>query len=539
LLERRPYLRVVAERGGGANLSVDVSAGAAYDADGQRCRTPSTQNVPVDEDSDGTPTTVAGVGNEKWVSVSIRFKRDESQPYIDGNSNPGNFVQDEGYEWVVKQGAEAGVGLAARPALVADAVLLADVKLVHNQTQVVNANVSTTRRQLPFDLTGTVHALKAGRVGGTGGALDQLLGWLDGHVSGSADKHAASAIDYGGGGAWADGTTNPAATVEATLDSIFTRLTATTTSAGGTRKIAGEILPSGGGAPLIAAGTLFSQINSLKYAGYLEYGGGGTWADGSTNPATSVEAQLDKNISDLASTSASGGLAKVGCGARTTWLGGRTNPAATSFAALDKVITDISAQEAGDDGMERVGGEARAGSPNSLAAGSAASQAAELLGFVNARARIAVAETITAAWEFTQTLVGNLVAAGDVGGARLRSVALEEAITGTSKVLTAATGTYIFDASGIPLAQFRLGLPTVSSGNPIVCIRGKLLPGSAVVYFCDAANVGSVPANYYEFWNGGTSTAPITLTLQWSGGRWHVLGKSGAGLTGGAGTYAT
>ena len=122
------YGLVVAERGGGANLSVDVSAGAAYDADGQRCRTPSTQNVPVDEDSDGTPTTVAGVGNEKWVSVSIRFKRDESQPYIDGNSNPGNFVQDEGYEWVVKQGAEAGVGLAARPALVADAVLLAGVK---------------------------------------------------------------------------------------------------------------------------------------------------------------------------------------------------------------------------------------------------------------------------------------------------------------------------------------------------------------------------------------------------------------------------
>lgn len=374
------YGLAVTERGGGANLTVDVSAGAAYDVDGARVRTPSTQNVPVDEDYDGTPTAVAGVGNERWLSISIRFIRAESVPYVDGNSNPGNFVQDESYEFVVKQGAEAGAGLAARPALLADAVLLADVKIVYGTTQVLDADVSTTRRQLPFDLSGTVHTLQAGRVGGSGGALDQLLGWLDGHVSGVSDKHAASAINYAGGGNWADGTTNPATTVEAQLDKMISDLT----NAAGSARVASASFSFG--VTNITGATVYAQLTQVAQATNLYYAGGGSWADGSTNPATSVEAQLDKNISDLASTSASGGLAKVGCGARTTWLGGRTNPATTSFAALDKVVTDLSAQTAGDDGMERVGGEARAGSPNSLAAGSAASQAAELLGFTNTNA---------------------------------------------------------------------------------------------------------------------------------------------------------
>ena len=374
------YGLAVTERGGGANLSVDVSAGASYDADGARCRTPSTQNVDVSNDYDGTPTGVAGVGNEKWLSVSIRFKRAESVPYVDGNSVPGNFVQDESYEFVVKQGAEAGAGLAARPALLADAVLLADVKIVYGTTQVLNAAISTTRRQLPFDLSGTVHTLRAGRVGGSGGALEQLLGWLDGHIDGSADKHAASAVDYAGGSTWADGTTNPATTVEAQLDKNISDLAG---SAGGARVGASSF---SFGVTNITGATVQAQIAQVAAATNLYYAGGGTWADGTTNPATSVEAQLDKNISDLATTSSSGGLARVGCGARTTWLGGRTNPAATAFAALDKVITDISAQTAGDDGMERVGGEARSGSPNSLSAGSAASQVAELLGFTNTNA---------------------------------------------------------------------------------------------------------------------------------------------------------
>jgi len=45
----------------------------------------------------------------------------------------------------------------------------------------------------------------------------------------------------------------------------------------------------------------------------VSYAGGGNWADGTTNPATDVEAQLDKMIDDLAATTAANdGTAKIG-----------------------------------------------------------------------------------------------------------------------------------------------------------------------------------------------------------------------------------
>ena len=508
------YGLAVSERSGGANLSVDVSAGAAYDVDGRRCRTPSTQNAPVNVDYDAVSTAVVGVGNEKWLSISIRFKRFESGPFVDGNSLPGNLVQDEGYEWVVKQGAEAGTGLAVRPALVADAVLLADVLLIYGQTQVLDADISTTRRQLPFDLLGTPNSILAGRLGGTGGALDQLLGFVNDHVDGSADRHAASAIDYAGGGNWADATTNPAATVEVQLDKIITDLTGTGTSTGGTRKIAGEALPTGGGAGAIAAGTLFSQLNSLKYGGNLEYQGGGTWADGSTNPATSVEAQLDKVVSDIASTSSSGGLAKVGCGARTTWRGGRTNPAATSFSALDKVIVDISAQDAGDDGMERVGGEARTGSPNSLAVGSAASQAAELLGFVNAR----------------------LTGYQDLG----------TLTDGGHLTLGTATGVAKFKAPGTASAYLTIVLPTPSDTSVRWRIFFRMLLNFGVaskVFFVAPAEGGTgsyglPPTDYYGFFAGGAANNGH-IEFLWNGSKWDIILSEGSDVAqSGGGAYA-
>lgn len=90
---------------------------------------------------------------------------------------------------------------------------------------------------------------------------------------------AASSVAYAGGAAWADGTTNPAATVEAQLDKIIVDL-------GGT-----------GGASKI------------------KYDGGGTWADGTTNPAATVEAQLDKVIADLAGAAGSSKIQGVVSGA--------------------------------------------------------------------------------------------------------------------------------------------------------------------------------------------------------------------------------
>lgn len=56
----------------------------------------------------------------------------------------------------------------------------------------------------------------------------------------------------------------------------------------------------------------------------LTYAGGPNWADGTPNPATTVESQLDKIVSDLASETGSGGTDKVGAKAFTYSFGSRS-----------------------------------------------------------------------------------------------------------------------------------------------------------------------------------------------------------------------
>lgn len=51
------------------------------------------------------------------------------------------------------------------------------------------------------------------------------------------------------------------------------------------------------------------SLSQIGQASNIQYGGGGAWSDGTTNPATTVEAQLDKIISDLSPTT---GGAKIG-----------------------------------------------------------------------------------------------------------------------------------------------------------------------------------------------------------------------------------
>jgi hypothetical protein len=132
-------------------------------------------------------------------------------------------------------------------------------------------------------------------------------------------------------------------------------------------------------------------------AAAIDYAGGNkAWADGAQNPATSVEAQIDKIIADLA---AAGGAAKIGAAATdgapgtlaagsvksqldallgllnghaaaaagahpasaiayaggSAWKDGTANPPATAQAQLDKLVKDLAA----DAGAERIGAGAR------------------------------------------------------------------------------------------------------------------------------------------------------------------------------------
>lgn len=74
-----------------------------------------------------------------------------------------------------------------------------------------------------------------------------------------------------------------------------------------------------------------AAIAAQSQATGITYAGGGTWADGTTNPSTTVEAQLDKIISDLAPTT---GGAKIG-GAATAEIAAGTLNAQIADLALN------------------------------------------------------------------------------------------------------------------------------------------------------------------------------------------------------------
>ncbi len=443
---------VVSQHAPVPDLSADVSGpGAVLDQLGQRIFFSALQNVNVAQDDGGVSTSVSAAGQEKIVTVFVKFDRGLSDPRVDGNSLTVFFRRDESFKFIVAQGAQAPAGTALPPPLRSDAILLADLTRTFGQTQVLNANISTARRQDALVAGGSPRSIRRGR---TLEAVSDLLTFLNAHTSGTADRHPAAAIDYAGGGAWADGTTNPAASVEAQLDKVVTDLAAAT----GAPKVGAAATA---GAPnSLGAGTVRSQLDALlgfinahinlasgaHAASALTYAGGGNWADGTTNPATTVEGELDKIISDLAAAS---GAPKVGAAATAgapnalvagtvrsqldallgfinthinlaagahaasaltyagggNWADGTTNPATTVEGQLDKIVSDLVATA----GAARIG----AAASGNLGAGTVRSQL-DALDATSVRTN--VANTFTA----LQTLNG---AAGDTNGAMATTAA--------------------------------------------------------------------------------------------------------------------
>lgn len=156
--------------------------------------------------------------------------------------------------------------------------------------------------------------------------------------------------------------------------------------------------------------TLDDHINGsvgVHPASAIAYAGGPTWADASANPAATVEAQLDKIVTDLKSTTfGSSGANKTGIAARTAWLDTTANAGGNLYSAVEKIITDLVATA----GAARIGAAATAQSPTSLSSGSVKSQLDALLTAVNARARIGSNELITGNWSIDGDFNFNQVA---------------------------------------------------------------------------------------------------------------------------------
>jgi hypothetical protein len=258
----------VAQHSPTPDLTVDVAIGVVYDKNGKRMSVPSLQVVNLGVDSNSVSTAVVNVGQSKIVSLFLRFKRTESDQRTDGNAATVFFVQDEGFEFFIEQGAES---VTPSPvALRNDSILLADVTRTFGQTQIVTGNLGTTRRETMFKLVAGALTVTEGT---PTASMQAILTHLNNHITSVANLHPATAIDYAGGAAWLDGTTNPAATAEVQFDKLINDLINQTASNSGAHKM-------GSGA----------RTN---------------WLGGRTNPAGTIFAAIDKIITDLAATTAS------------------------------------------------------------------------------------------------------------------------------------------------------------------------------------------------------------------------------------------
>lgn len=241
---------------GSPNLTVQVASGAAYDKLGRRCLIPTSQTVNAAQDFNAVTTAVTNPGNAKWISIFLLFDRTLTDPRVDGNSLTVYFDEAEGFAFKVVQSVEAPV--PTRPSLDAEGLLLCDVYRAFGQTTITAPNIDTTRREAAFTVSGTPRAINRGKVTE---AIGDLLGWLNNHFTGAADRHAAAAVDYAGGTTWADATTNPATTVELQIDKIIADLRSSTSSNSGAHKIGADAQTSGSFS--LSAGTLRSQLGAL------------------------------------------------------------------------------------------------------------------------------------------------------------------------------------------------------------------------------------------------------------------------------------
>lgn len=288
----------VSQKSGTPNLTVDVSGpGVAYSKAGERIFFSGLQNVNLAADDAAVNTAVAAPGNSRVVSLFVEFDRLLSDPRIDGNSVTVFFQRNESFAFSVVAGAEATTGLEAPPALDPNKILLADITLAYGQTQILNSHVSTARREALLAVLASPIYIFAGTVKE---AFSQLLEALNNHVTGAANRHPASQIDYGGSGNWANAVAGIAAgTVEASIDAVVAALAATVTTGGGDRIGQRALTATWAGGGTFTAGTVWSHIN--KIVSDLAAGAGaakiGTTPAGDISAST-VQTALDELDND-------------------------------------------------------------------------------------------------------------------------------------------------------------------------------------------------------------------------------------------------
>ncbi|NVJ27823.1 hypothetical protein HUW62_42130 [Myxococcus sp. AM011] len=363
------------------NLSVDLTAPArAYDNLGQRIFIGTGQTVDCAVDVSGIPTDVSTAGSERWVGIFLRFTRLLSEPRTDGNSQQVYFRRDESFELVVRQAPEGPVGQAPKPALQPDELLLCDVRRRPGQTQILAADLDTSRRQAFIFARGTSVAVESGTwdvlspsAQTVQATLDEVDAELAGHFSGAARRHEAGAVDYAPHGFITS------TTVQEAVDEVADKLSSAAAGTPGASRVGADAVP---GMPnLLPAGTVDAQLSSLL--GFLNaHQGAATGA----HHASAIGATPHGYVSGT-----------------------------SVQAQLQEVVTRLGETTANSPGSSRVGGDALAGTPHALPASSLRQQVAALLGFLNGHVTQGAGAHAASAVSVADT--GDLLTAGTVEAA--------------------------------------------------------------------------------------------------------------------------
>jgi hypothetical protein len=227
---------------GPPDLNVHVSGPAtAYDKDGQRIYIADVDTV-VDcsVDEFGVSTAVTTPGESRIVSVFARFKRNPTDPEVDGNSLTVYTKQWESAEYFVRMGSPSA-GTPTPPALLSDALLVIDLDRAYGQTSYQSSlNFNYDRREDWYRELGTVLTNIGTQTWGTAkAAITDLYQRVD-VLSG------ATGIPFTPTANWHTGSPLVSTNVGAAINEIVSSLADDAGAACGSDRIGSEVITSGG-----------------------------------------------------------------------------------------------------------------------------------------------------------------------------------------------------------------------------------------------------------------------------------------------------
>ena len=489
------------------NMTVKVNAGTADDQLGQRIEVPSQQAIDPLTDYQGNAIALPAGGQEKYVSVFLRFKRLEQNPTQDENSQP--YYQDEleHFEIRVRAGSAAPTGTATKPALQGSEILLADIKLTPGMVAIGTGDIELLgRRQDAYHLTPSNNSPRTIRRGKIKDVVTDLLLAVNDLASGVLFVSSSGVSHTNGAEQFAGSNAPP------TSGDLQTWLRALVTMLGKTTSTPGLAL-----------------IGNVAL---------GNWADGnSAGAAGGASTQLVGIVSALA---AAAGLAKLGGAAKSGTPDSLS--AGTGQNIVEQLLTLVNARarKANDETIS--GGYSFTKSGTGISTGSGTT--------ADFNGPVTLDNTVTATAKVTIDLPSagvGLETAADTKADFNGEVEMPRLNVGAQAVGVIAANTQIADDVGLVIVQcpvnnndnYNIAMPAPAAGYPILHLKFYGGTGtSRRVWITNTAGLGtSPPDNYYGYWEASVN-ARAGAIFAWDGSRWRHIVSTGITGTAGGGTLA-